>query len=1309
MLQLHEHKWPLLLALSALALFPVFKLYEHRNDACRGALLDMQFARALGLSEQQAEAVEEAGGSVEWYCGFDDDRLILLRRAIAVENENAEGHAKDFHLRFSNDDGVVDPESFQRAINQRHALLQRLGREKRAALGDATSRRWSALGPANIPGRISALAINPFDSNNILLGSAEAGLWISADEGRNWNSSNALPKAPINSIVFARKTPGVVYALLRPPLGIGASKFTPQAIYKSVDAGATWTPLAATVTASNPAQSFLVATSLVMNPVDDDTLIVTNTCAILRSTNGGQTWASVYSNCGAPSPGTRQLTPAYPRFDPNNPEHIVVGAKGGVITSNDGGVTWAATPILDIDAASYVNPAFAASSAGLLYAVSYSPSNSTSNEGLVLKSTNGGTSWQRINTYEAAYSEYTNQLWVDPGNSNLLVFGGIFVMRSTDGGATITRIAGPTFSGFNGSSRPSSMSTPHADQHVIIPAIGYNTNTNRRVFVGNDGGVIMAPDIAAATTSTGWIQRSSNLVTAQYYGIASSAEGGLILAGSQDQGLHTYAGGTAWAAPLSYTDFLRVQIDQTDRSFAYSATPYLSLNRSKDGGYTWQYIANDLPDVGNANFSAPILLNPSNQAQLYVGGRSLWITPDARADKPTWKAIKPPTATASNFVSTIAVDRTNSNIIWVGHNNGEIYFTSDATSVLPTWTKVTSTKATRSVGSILIDATNPQRVLVGYQGNSAGNLIATTDGGQTWSDLTGGLPQTPINKIVQDPAAPNTLFIGTGVGIYESPNGGTSWTTSTDGPDEDLVTDLAVVAGTGDLIAATFSRGAYILRGAMTATPKAATPIRVGSVFSTAQSNARSFLRLYNSSVSEGTATITLSDSTTGQQVAQWVSPVVAPGTSVQYSISEPESTLSVAAKPQFYSVSIQAQFAGHFQHVLWRPSDGTLTNLTTCDKGVTSNATRMTHVHSSRVGNAGYPSSILVHNTLEDREVELNVSDANTGVLLGRYSTSNISTYGEQLIPISAIEAAANITPSPSQFHYTISIASQTSGYLQHLVDNQKAGVVTDMSTVCALDQTASITDPNKLLRLGAVFSVAQGNSQSYLRFTNTGTETGIPVVRLYDPATGLQIGTSNGTQSVAPGASLQVSMADIERSVSRSPDATGKIPNIPSPSYYSVVVYSQFPGTFQHVLYHPADGTLTNLSTCNAGVTTNPTQLTHVHTSRVGNLGFPSSVVAYNTGASSQVVNLAITDALNGNQLGVYTTAALPANGQITVPVSSIENALKLKPTEVQFHYTVTAQSPFKGFLQHLVENQRAGVITDMTTVCTMPLSGP
>ena len=67
---------------------------------------------------------------------------------------------------------------------------------------------------------------------------------------------------------------------------------------------------------------------------------------------------------------------------------------------------------------------------------------------------------------------------------------------------------------------------------------------------------------------------------------------------------------------------------------------------------------------------------------MLAGGMSLWRSTNVKAATPTWTAIK---ASTGAPISAIAVASGNSDIIWVGHNDGSVYFTTNGTAGSPTW------------------------------------------------------------------------------------------------------------------------------------------------------------------------------------------------------------------------------------------------------------------------------------------------------------------------------------------------------------------------------------------------------------------------------------------------------------------------------------------------------------------------------------------------------------------------------------------------------------------------------------------------
>ena len=467
--------------------------------------------------------------------------------------------------------------------------------------------------------------------------------------------------------------------------------------------------------------------------------------------------------------------------------------------------------------------------------------------------------------------------------------------------------------------------------------------------------------------------------------------------------------------------------------------------------------------------------------------------------------------------------------------------------------------------------------------------------------------------------------------------------------------------------------------------------LNLGTIYSSTQPVNQSFLRLYNGGTTPGSAGVTLVDPTTGVPIAQWYSPTIPVGAEQQFPISTIETGVGQAfAKPDYYSIVVQPSFNGTFQHVLWRSSDGTLTNLSTCAAGVTAGGSKLSAVHSSLLSN-GYPSSVVINNLAPSSSaVVLGIYDARDGSKLGTYTTTSIPSNGQLFLAIDALEAGAHITPTAGMNHYVIAAEGNFSGFLQHLVTNLKAGVVTDMTTVCAMGTSLAPLSPP--LRAGAIFSSTQKSSQSFVRFFNTGSTAGTAVVTLRDYATGQSLGQWT-SPSIPAGASPQFAIGSLESALS---SAT-------LPSYYSISVQASFTGNYQHVLWRTTDGTLTNLSTCDAGVTTAGSSVANVHSQLLAS-AYPSSVAINNTGTSAQSISLDILDARDGTKLGSYTSPAIAPGGSLLLPISTLETSAKITPTGAMYHYVLRKTGAFTGYLQHLVNNKQAGVITDMTTACTL-----
>jgi hypothetical protein len=217
-----------------------------------------------------------------------------------------------------------------------------------------------------------------------------------------------------------------------------------------------------------------------------------------------------------------------------------------------------------------------------------------------------------------------------------------------------------------------------------------------------------------------------------------------------------------------------------------------------------------------------------------------------------------------------------------------------------------------------------------------------------------------------------------------------------------------------------------------------------------------------------------------------------------------------------------------------------------------------------------------------------------------------------------------------------------------------------------------------------------------SFLRFHNAATDASSPVaVTVLDDTTGNRLGVWSLT--VPSRASIQVGIRNIEY------DAAPRIVPSASMPAYTLYVDSPMIGHVQHVSWNPGGGSITNLTGCLNGVSADTRTMINVHTSLVQS--YPSYLVIHNTGATTSPVRLEVQDSRNGLVLGSYTAVAgLAPLATATVNVSGAIEALGLRPGTDQNHVNLVLDSNFTGFAQHLVVNQLAQLISNMTAKCDL-----
>lgn len=797
-------------------------------------MTDKAFAAALDINLlmlQKLRHVGEADNAKLCRMSWDERNEIMRVDRTSYRHPDRKkfrAPAKEFMLQWDADDKGKQPTTTQRLnadLQRKNMAARNEARQKAAGI---TQTRWEFIGPGNVGGRIRAIVFDPRNSDRFYVGAASGGIWLTTNGGQSYvpildfQSNTAIGSMAIDPV-----NPNIVYA------GTGES-FTGLAgigIFKSVDNGVTWNilPSTSTDTAVNPSgNDWVYVNRIAIQPTNPNVILAGTSGgaggALYRSTNAGESWSRV-----------RTEEAIDIRFDPNNPNRVIAaGDFGYTYTSEDAGATWTQSLLLFTNArqgrgmSARIELAWAKSIPGLVYASVDNAGGTTGARGEVYKSEDAGATWRLRATprHMAEQGDYDNTIWVDPFDANHVIVGGLDLYRSTDGGLNFTKISTWQSAGVG-------LPQPHADHHQIVSPPNYDAS-NPVIYFGNDGGVYKTTNInsAGANGTTTWVNLNNGLGVTQFYGGAGKlAAGGKIIGGTQDNGTLIRQSGTNWTM-FAGGDGGYSAVDPVDDATLYGEYVYASIHRTFSNGAR-RYICAGITEAltgsqycgasnatnAQANFIAPFILDPNVRDRMLVGANSLWVSNNVRdGAPPTWTAIKPPVTNpnSTRYINAIDVQRGDSNVIWVGHNQSNtsgipthIFKTTNGLDAAPTWTNVAASQMpTSTVNRITIDHTNPNRVWVAYSGFSPNRLWVTEDCGGTWRSISAGLPQLTIHDVKRHPTVADWLYVATANGVYTSQDAGQTWNATNDGPNSVRVRELFWYDN-DTLIAATYGRGMF--------------------------------------------------------------------------------------------------------------------------------------------------------------------------------------------------------------------------------------------------------------------------------------------------------------------------------------------------------------------------------------------------------------------------------------------------------------------------------------------------------------------
>ncbi len=709
---------------------------------------------------------------------------------------------------------------------------------------------WRNLGPEG--NRFATATGIPGDPLTYYVGAASGGVWKTTDGGVNWRPLfDAQPVQSIGAIAVARSDKNVVWAgtgeaHIRSHISLG------QGIYKSTDAGETWTLMGLEKTAR--------IARVVIHPQDPNTVLV---CAlghaygpqqergVFRTTDGGATWARVLfvdentgcSDLAMDPSNTRVLFAGMWQIEIHTWGRTSGGPGSGLFVSRDGGATWTRLKGNGLPArpVGKVVVAIANSNSQRVYAMLETgdgiPWNGEPTEsGQLWRSDDGGRQWTLVSRDRNAMgrAHYYSRMAVATDDEDETYFLTASFAKSIDGGRTINVLQ--------------RSQAPGGDHHDI-----WIDPTNAdRMIVAHDQGL----SITQNRGRTWFRQRLSN---AQIYHVTvdnmipynvlgnkqdeptyRGPSNGRLQSGRIVRGQwHAVGGGeSGWATP-----------DPVDPNIIWSTASGSGMvggivvrfeenRRQFRSVEIWPQQSNGPADGLKYRFvwDSPLQISPHDHNTIYVGSQHVHRTRDGGQ---SWQVISPDLTlndrtrmgssgglTGDNIgveyagvVYAIAESPREKGTIWAGTNDGLVQLTRDDGR---TWTNLTANipnlpvwGSVRSIVPSKYDAGTAYLTVDFHQMNNRDPFVyRTTDFGRTWKAITNGIPRSNLSYakvIAEDPVRRGLLYLGTENAIYVSFDAGDQWLPLQADLPQAPVSGIVVQEHFNDLVISTYGRGFYVL------------------------------------------------------------------------------------------------------------------------------------------------------------------------------------------------------------------------------------------------------------------------------------------------------------------------------------------------------------------------------------------------------------------------------------------------------------------------------------------------------------------
>jgi len=708
---------------------------------------------------------------------------------------------------------------------------------------------FRSIGPSNMGGRVSAIALVPGSRTSFYVGYGIGGVFKTENLGVTFAPVfDARPNLSIGALAVAdgpaREGSDGKGTIVWVGTGEGNNRNSSSwgnGVWRSADAGVTFTHVGLENTHDIP--------RIAVDPRNPDVLYVAALGhlwgpnperGIFKTADGGKSWKHVLK-VDADTGGCDVA------IDPASPDTVYAALyarrrtpwsysgysdKGGIFRSDDGGATWKKLANGLPPRTGRIGLALFPKDPRTVYAVvesdlggvGRSPFDNYSMSGGLFRSDDRGQTWERRSPINFR-PFYFSRLAIDPENADRVYMPGWDLAISDDGGKT-----------FRGSGSP----RVHVDFHAIV----VNPLDPNQIIAGNDGGAYISHDRAKNwdylnTVAAGQFYRVTVDMSDPYRVAGGLQDNGSWLGPSETQFESEDAGpggdgredgilSSDWRS-IYFADGFTVQIDPTDANLMYATGQGGEIARIRLDNNVVRTIK-PVPREGQTafrfNWNAPFFISPHDPSVLYLGGNRVFkltergdkwfaISPDLSHNDPVKTATVGSDAETYGTVVALAESPVSKGMLWAGTDDGRVHVTRDDGG---SWTEVTP----KEVGGLYVARVVPSRhaadtATIAVDGHRSDvfrpMIFMTRDGGRTWKSIAGDLPaDQPVDVVIETFLNPEALYAGTEHGLWVTVDRGAHWVrlNGTSLPAVP-VDDLVIHPRERDLVVATHGRSLYIL------------------------------------------------------------------------------------------------------------------------------------------------------------------------------------------------------------------------------------------------------------------------------------------------------------------------------------------------------------------------------------------------------------------------------------------------------------------------------------------------------------------